>query len=88
MEENMSKKIEWLNFLEEVANFTGTEVKDLSESTTIYDELGMDSLGLFSLGMHLIKEYCAKIPLSALATIETINDMYILLNDGGKKGVY
>jgi acyl carrier protein len=40
----------------------------------------MDSLGLFSLGMYLIKTYNRKIPLSAVATMETVGDILDNLN--------
>lgn len=76
----MNNKIEWSEFLENVANYIGIEKSEISEKTNLYEDLGMDSLSFFSLGMYLIKTYEIQIPLSAVATVETIKDIYELLN--------
>lgn len=77
----MSKKIEWTDFVEKVSSYTGIEINELSKETNIYEDLGFDSLGLFSLGLFLNKSYDISIPLSAVATIETIGDIFITLNE-------
>lgn len=76
----MDKRIEWSDFSEKIAEYTGMEVSEIKDETNIYSDLGMDSLGLFSLGMFLIKTYEVKISLSAVATIESIHDIYALMN--------
>jgi acyl carrier protein len=81
----MNKKIEWSNFLEKVSDYTGIEKSEISEDTNLYADLGMDSLAFFSLGMHLIKTYGVEIPLSSVATIETVKDFYSLMNDQNTK---
>ncbi|WP_010249067.1 acyl carrier protein [Acetivibrio cellulolyticus] len=77
----MNNKIEWSDFVQKVSEYTGIEVSEINEGTNIYSDLGMDSLGLFSLGMFLIKEYGIKIPLSSVATIEAVGDIYKLMNE-------
>jgi acyl carrier protein len=81
----MNKKIEWSDFLEKVSDYTGIEKSEISEDTNLYADLGMDSLAFFSLGMHLIKTYRVEIPLSSVATIETVKDFYSLMNDQNTK---
>jgi acyl carrier protein len=77
----MSKQIEWNDFSSHVAEYVGTEKDEIKAETNIYSDLGLDSLGLFSLGMFLIKTFGVKLPLSAVTTIETIGDIFKLMND-------
>lgn len=77
----MNNKIDWSDFTQKVSEYTGIELSEINEETNIYSDLGMDSLGLFSLGMFLIKTYGTKIPLSSVATIETVGDIYKLMNE-------
>lgn len=79
----MSNNIEWNDFVQKVSEYTGSEESGIHQGTSIYDDLGMDSLGLFSLGMYLIKTYGITIPLSSVATIENLGDIYSLMNSKG-----
>jgi acyl carrier protein len=76
----MLDKIEWNDFATQVAEFTGREVADVTSETNIFSDLGMDSLGLFSLGLFLIKTYKTRIPLSSVATLETVGDIFATVN--------
>jgi acyl carrier protein len=73
-------KIEWADFAEKIADYTGLEKGDIRPEMNVYNDLGMDSLGLFSLGMYLLKTYSVEIPLSAVATIETVENIFVLIN--------
>lgn len=77
----MSALIDWTDFVEKVAEYTGVEPNTINEGTNIYNDLGMDSLGLFSMGMFLIKTYSVKIPISSVARIETVNDIFSMMNE-------
>lgn len=77
----MPTTIEWTDFVQKIADYTGVEPSEIQQDTNIYNDLGMDSLGLFSLGMYLIKEYHVKIPLTAVATIETVGSIFTLMNE-------
>lgn len=66
-------------FKVEVSNYMGVEPEELNETTHLYDDLGVDSLGVFSLGMYLTKTYEVKVPLSEVAGIQTIKDLYELI---------
>ena len=76
----MAEKIEWADFTEKIADYTGLEKDDIRPEMNVYYDLGMDSLGLFSLGMYLTKTYQVKLPLSAVATIETLENIIVLMN--------
>jgi len=79
----MNVTIEWDGFVENIAEYTGVTAERITKETSIYNDLGMDSLGLFSLGMYLIKTYGVKIPISSVARIESVNDIYNLLIEEG-----
>jgi acyl carrier protein len=72
----MAITFEWENFLLTVSDFMGIEKNELKPDTHIYNDLGIDSLGMFSLGMNLIKTYEIKLPLSQISTVATIKDLY------------
>lgn len=72
----MPETLDWTGFVACVAEFLGVEASTLARSTHIYDQLGIDSLGLFSLGMHLTKRFAITLPLALIATISTIGDLY------------
>ncbi len=72
----MAETLEWQSLAGRVAEFLGVETETLARQTHIYDELGLDSLGMFSLGMYLIKCFAIKLPLSEVANISTLGDIY------------
>ena len=76
----MVEKIEWADFAEKIADYTGLEKDDVRPEMNVYSDIGMDSLGLFSLGLYLLKIYQVELPLSAVATIETLENIIVLLN--------
>lgn len=72
----MAAPLEFDTFLFHVAEFLGRSPEGLEAKTHLYHELAMDSLGMFSLGMHLIKVFGVRIPLSEVAEISTIGDIW------------
>jgi acyl carrier protein len=76
----MPDVLEWSGFCTAVAEFLGVEADHLARTTHIYDQLGIDSLGMFSLGMHVIKRFAITLPLSEVATISTLGDLYDALD--------
>ena len=77
----MKALIDWVDFAEKIAEYTGVDANTINENTSIYNDLGMDSLGLFSMGMYLIKTYGVKIPISSVARIETVKDIHVMMNE-------
>lgn len=77
----MPEKIVWTDFAEKISEYTGMETGEIRPELNIYSDLGMDSLGLFSLGMFLLKTYQVELPLAAVATIETLDNIFVLMNE-------
>jgi acyl carrier protein len=84
----MAEELTWDHFITTVADSLGMETGELSASTHIYNDIGIDSLGMFSLGLKLIKVYAIQIPLGEVGTIQTLGDMYSAMDvRRGKKMV-
>jgi acyl carrier protein len=76
----MAETLEWNSFAGRVAEFLGVEPDTVGRTTHIYDDLGIDSLGMFSLGMHVIKCFGITLPLAEVATISTLGDLFDALD--------
>ena len=72
----MKQELTWEAFRSRVAGFIGQQASELSRSTHLFDDLCIDSLGVFSLGMHLIEAYGIRVPLSEVSSIATVGDLY------------
>lgn len=79
----MSTPLDWTACRDSVAEFVGVDAEKLTPTTHVYDELGIDSLGMFSLGMHLIDRFGVRVPLSEVATIATLGDVFATLQRHG-----
>lgn len=71
--------VNWNEFVKSIADYTGVEIEEITRETNLYGDLCMDSLGLFSLGINLTNIFKLQVPLSSVATIETVGDMYDLI---------
>jgi acyl carrier protein len=76
----VSETLDWSAFSGRVAEFLGMEQSAITRPIHLYDELGLDSLGMFSLGMYVIKCFGITLPLSEVATIATLGDLYDALD--------
>lgn len=79
MNELKMNDIKWEDFAKNISDYTGVEIDEISKETDLYSDLCMDSLGMFSMGMYLTNIYKLEVPLSSVALIETVGDMYDLL---------
>lgn len=77
----MAVALEWNHFIETMSTSLGLESAEIQKGTHLYNEIGIDSLGIFSLGIKLIEVYGIKIPLSSVATIQTVEDMYNIMDE-------
>lgn len=77
--------ISWEEFIQEISDYVGIDVSDISRETDIYEDLGLDSLGLFGLGTQLTDVFKLEVPLSMVAVISKIGEMYDILNEKGIK---
>ena len=78
---NADEKLDWNDFKQKVAEYAGIDPGTISEQTNVFDDLGLDSLGLFSMGTYLIRIYSVTIPLSSVARIQTVHDIFTMMNE-------
>jgi acyl carrier protein len=72
----MKPELTWEAYIQRVSAFLGREPVTLSRATHLFDELCIDSLGIFSLGMHLIDTFKIRVPLSEVSAIATVGDLF------------
>ena len=70
-------------FVQVIADYTGVETSEINRETDVYDDLYLDSLGLFGLGSQITATYKLNIPLSLVASISKVGDIFDLLNEKG-----
>lgn len=76
----MPQQLTWEACRDRVAGFLGLESSELTRDTHLFNELAIDSLGIFSLGMHLIEGFDVQVPLSEVSSIATVGDLYDAMN--------
>ncbi len=70
-------------FVQVIADYTGVETSEINRETDVYDDLYLDSLGLFGLGSQITETYKLNIPLSLVASISKVGEIFDLLNEKG-----
>ena len=71
------------DFRQSIADYTGVDTDEITRETDVYDDLYLDSLGLFGLGSHITDTYKLNIPLSLVASISKVGEIFDLLNEKG-----
>jgi acyl carrier protein len=71
----MERILTWERYRERVAGFLGIEPDRLDRDTHLFE-----TLGVYSLGMHLIEAFGVRIPLSEVSCISTVGDLYEAMN--------
>ncbi|MCQ2464242.1 MAG: acyl carrier protein [Oscillospiraceae bacterium] len=77
--------ISWEQFAQEVSDYVGVDASEITMETDIYEDLCLDSLGVFGLGTQLTETFDLTVPLSSVAVVAKIGDMYTILNEKGVK---
>jgi acyl carrier protein len=72
----MAEVLTWSDYIDSLAEYVGINKDEIGRTTRIYNDLGIDSLGLFSVGMELIKKYGCRLPLATVSSMETVEDLY------------
>ena len=70
-------------FRQVVSDYVGVDADEITRDTDVYDDLYLDSLGLFGLGSHITETYKLNIPLSLVASISKTGEIFDLLNEKG-----
>lgn len=77
--------IKWEEFAQEVSDYVGVDASEITRETDIYEDLCLDSLGVFGLGTQLTETFGLTVPLSSVAVVAKAGDMYDILNEKGVK---
>ena len=75
--------LEWNAFAKNIAVYVGEEQDAITRETDLYADLLIDSLGLFSMGIYLNDIYHLEVPLSSVAVISKVGQLFDLLNEEG-----
>lgn len=75
--------LNWNEFVNAISDYVGVDAGEIERDTDIYDDLYLDSLGLFGLGSHITDTFRLNIPLSAVASISKTGEIFDLLNEQG-----
>lgn len=73
----------WESFVQEISDYVGVDASEINENTDIYEDLCLDSLGVFGLGTQLTETFEITVPLSSVAVISKVGDMYNVLVEKG-----
>ena len=71
------------DFTQAISDYVGVDASEITRETDVYDDLYLDSLGLFGLGSHITDTYKLNIPLSLVASISKVGEIFDLLNEKG-----
>ena len=77
--------ISWDEFAKEVSDYVGVDASKITKETDIYEDLCLDSLGVFGLGTQLTETFGLTVALSSVAVVAKVGDMYDILNEKGVK---
>ena len=71
------------DFVQTISDYTGVDAAEITRDTDVYDDLYLDSLGLFGLGSEITETFKLNIPLSLVASISKVGEIFDLLNEKG-----
>ena len=71
------------DFTQAISDYVGVDASEITRDTDVYDDLYLDSLGLFGLGSEITESFRINIPLSLVASISKVGEIFDLLNEKG-----
>ncbi len=75
--------LNWDEFVQNISDYVGVDKEEITRDTDVYDDLYLDSLGLFGLGSQITEIYGLNVPLSLVASISKVGEIFDLLNEKG-----
>ncbi len=75
--------LDFNQFKQIISDYVGVDSSEINEGTDVYEDLYLDSLGLFGLGSEITETLRLNIPLSSVASISRVGEMFDLLNREG-----
>ncbi len=79
----MMPELTWDTFRESIAEYVGMDAGDINEQTDVFEDLCLDSLGLFGLGANITDTFKRNVPVSSVATLSKVGELFTLLRDEG-----
>ena len=71
------------DFTKAISDYVGVDPSEITRDTDVYDDLFLDSLGLFGLGSEITETFKLNVPLSLVASISKVGEIFDLLNEKG-----
>ncbi|WP_028518523.1 acyl carrier protein [Ruminococcus flavefaciens] len=71
------------DFTQAISDYVGVDASEITRDTDVYDDLYLDSLGLFGLGSEITDTFKLSVPLSLVASISKVGEIFDLLNEKG-----
>lgn len=76
-------QLDFKEFAKNIADYVGMEEGDIKKETDLYSDLLIDSLGLFSMGIYLTGIYHLEVPLSSVAIVSKVGELFdVLVKEG------
>ncbi|WP_074835412.1 acyl carrier protein [Ruminococcus albus] len=75
--------LDWNEFRQVISDYVGINASEITRDTDVFDDLYLDSLGLFGLGSHITDTYKLNVSLSLVASISRVGEFFNLLNEKG-----
>ena len=72
----LTSELTFQQFQETLAELLQMDIELIREDAVIYQEIGIDSLGLVNLGVKVQKKFGIQIPPSVMVEVKTIGDFY------------
>ena len=70
-------------FKQAISDYVGVDASEITRDTDVYDDLYLDSLGLFGLGSEITETFKINIHLSLVDFISKVGEIFDLLNEKG-----
>ncbi|MBE6842328.1 MAG: acyl carrier protein [Ruminococcus sp.] len=76
-------ELTWDIFRESISDYVGLDIEEINKDTDVFEDLCLDSLGLFGLGAHITDTFKRNVPVSSVASLSKIGELFdLLVNEG------
>ena len=75
--------LDFNQFKQIISDYVGVDSSEINENTDVFEDLYLDSLGLFGLGAHITDTFKRNVPVSSVASLSKIGELFdLLVNEG------
>ena len=76
-------ELTWETFRQSISDYVGMDASEIQQEADVFEDLCLDSLGLFGLGAHITDTFKRSVPISSVAALSKIGELYTLLKEQG-----